>query len=148
MLQNSSQKQFKRGKNQNDYRRRYCEVNVNDDSVSVKLQSGKEMQADYLLAAIGRAPFTKGAGMEDIGVEFTGTRTRESQRYLQTSVDNIYAIAISSTNRNAGTCCKQRRFGCRRNIVNGNKEIPTYMLSRLCVYESRSGLCRYNRKQC
>jgi dihydrolipoamide dehydrogenase len=134
-------KQFKREKIKMITGDGIAEVNVNDDSVSVKLQSGKEMQADYLLVAIGRAPFTKGAGMEDIGVEFTERGRVKVNEYLQTSVDNIYAIGdILDTVMLAHVASKEGLVAVD-NIVNGNKEIPTYHAVPGCVYTNPEVAC-------
>ncbi|MCL1914155.1 MAG: dihydrolipoyl dehydrogenase [Eubacteriaceae bacterium] len=70
-----------------------AEVLPSSGSVEVVLQSGDKLSADYLLVAIGRMPFTKDCGLENVGIEFTewGGRVKVNE-YLQTNVDNIYAI--------------------------------------------------------
>ncbi|MCL1802498.1 MAG: dihydrolipoyl dehydrogenase [Eubacteriaceae bacterium] len=70
-----------------------AEVNPAEDSVSVTLQSGKELTADYCLVAIGRMPFTAGSGIDEIGLEMEerGGKIKVDE-YLRTSIPSIYAI--------------------------------------------------------
>ena len=41
----------------------------NEQSVTVSLESGEELEADYLLVAVGRGPNTANAGFEEAGVK-------------------------------------------------------------------------------
>jgi dihydrolipoamide dehydrogenase len=70
-----------------------AEVNPSDDHVDVVLQSGTNLSAEYVLVAIGRMPFTQGSGIAEIGLEMEerGGKIKVNE-YLQTSIDNIYAI--------------------------------------------------------
>lgn len=69
-----------------------AEVNPGEDSVSVKLSSGKELEAEYVLVAVGRAPFTAGVGLDTVGVEMAERGFVKVDDHMKTSVDNIYAI--------------------------------------------------------
>lgn len=65
----------------------------NGDDVTVTLQSGKAINAEYALIAIGRKPFTEGCGFEEAGIKFTDRGGRvDVNEYLQTNYDNVYAI--------------------------------------------------------
>lgn len=110
-----------------------AEVNVNADNVDVKLQSGKALQAEYILVAIGRMPFTKGAGLENVGVEVTERGRVKVNEYLQTTVDNIYAIGdLLDTAMLAHVASKEGLIAVD-NIM-GKKIIPTYHAVPGCVY--------------
>ncbi|MBK1895938.1 dihydrolipoyl dehydrogenase [Chryseobacterium paridis] len=57
-------------------------------------QSGKEneMEADYVLVAVGRRPFTEGLGLDKTGVKLSNRGFIEVNEKSQTSVSHIYAI--------------------------------------------------------
>ncbi|MFT7343758.1 MAG: dihydrolipoamide dehydrogenase [Lentimonas sp.] len=51
-----------------------------------------EMEADYCLVAVGRKPYTKGLGLENVGIKVSERGMIETNDQLQTAVPNIYAI--------------------------------------------------------
>lgn len=51
----------------------------------------KAIEFDVLLCAVGRAPRTKGFGLEELGVTISGRRTIATDDYLQTNFPNILA---------------------------------------------------------
>ena len=69
-----------------------AEVNPLEDRVSVTLASGKELEAEYVLVAIGRAPYTEGLGLQNAGVEMAERGRVAVDDHMKTNVDNIYAI--------------------------------------------------------
>ncbi|MBR4395994.1 MAG: dihydrolipoyl dehydrogenase [Eubacteriaceae bacterium] len=69
----------------------------NGDNVTVSLESGKELTADYALVAIGRRPFTEGCGFEEAGVVMTDKGRVKVNEFLQTNYDNVYSIGDVST---------------------------------------------------
>jgi pyruvate/2-oxoglutarate dehydrogenase complex dihydrolipoamide dehydrogenase (E3) component len=50
-----------------------------------------EIEFDAVLVAVGRAPRTRGYGLEELGIETTRTRTVEVNEFLQTRFPNILA---------------------------------------------------------
>lgn len=52
----------------------------------------KSMDADIVLVAIGRTPFTEGLGLEDAGVALDNRRRIKVDDHYQTTVPGIYAI--------------------------------------------------------
>lgn len=50
------------------------------------------LEADAVLVAVGRRPFTKGLGLEKIGVKLTARGFIEVNDHFQTSIPSIYAI--------------------------------------------------------
>jgi dihydrolipoamide dehydrogenase len=50
------------------------------------------IQADVVLVAIGRVPYTEGLGLEDVGVKLDNRRRIVVDDHFRTSVDGIYAI--------------------------------------------------------
>ena len=69
-----------------------AEVNPEETSVKVTLASGKELEAEYVLVAVGRRPFTEGLGLDTIGVEKNERGFIVVNEQMKTNVDNIFAI--------------------------------------------------------
>jgi dihydrolipoamide dehydrogenase len=72
-------------------------VKSNKNSVTVTVNKRDtedtfELEADYCLVAIGRIPFTKGLGLEKVGVELDDRGRVVVDKHLRTNVENIYAI--------------------------------------------------------
>jgi dihydrolipoamide dehydrogenase len=62
-----------------------------EQSVTVSLESGEEIEADYLLVAVGRGPNTANAGFEEAGVKMERGFVLTDDR-LRTNLDNVYAV--------------------------------------------------------
>ena len=58
----------------------------------VTLANGDELEADQIVFAIGRDPYTKGLGLEKAGVEVEANGAIKVDAYSKTSVDHIYAV--------------------------------------------------------
>lgn len=67
------------------------EVAATDDGVTVTLDAGDALTADYLLVAVGRVPATEGLGLEDAGVALDRGFVVTDER-LQTSVPHVWAV--------------------------------------------------------
>ncbi len=61
------------------------------EGIKAKLSDGTEVEADFILLAVGRKPNTKGIGLEEIGVELDERGFVKVNEFSQTSVPNIYA---------------------------------------------------------
>ncbi|TFJ95100.1 acetolactate synthase 3 catalytic subunit [Platysternon megacephalum] len=66
-------------------------VETTDDGVKVTLENGKELEADLLLIAVGRGPFTEGLGYDDCGVTMDRGFVLTDER-LKTNVPNVFAV--------------------------------------------------------
>ncbi|CAM9767151.1 unnamed protein product [Heterosigma akashiwo] len=66
------------------------------DVVKLQVESKKgkaeELEFDVVLVAIGRRPFTRGMGLEELGVQFDRLNRIEVNEHFQTSVPSVYAI--------------------------------------------------------
>ena len=62
-----------------------------DQSVTVSLESGEEITADYLLVAVGRGPNTANAGFEEAGVAMERGYVLTDSR-LRTNLEHVYAV--------------------------------------------------------
>jgi dihydrolipoamide dehydrogenase len=70
------------------------EVETTSRTVKCKVETKKgveELKADLLLVAVGRAPVTEGAGLEDVGIELDRGFVVVDE-YGRTSVDGIWAV--------------------------------------------------------
>ncbi len=70
---------------------RFTGATQDDDGVTVRLESGEELRADYLLVAVGRGPVTEGLGYEEAGVTVDRGFVPTDER-LRTGVDGVYAV--------------------------------------------------------
>ena len=68
------------------------EVDPGDDIVKVTLESGKELEAEVVLVAVGRAPYTKGLGLDEAGIKMSERGRVTVDSHMRTNVDNIFAI--------------------------------------------------------
>lgn len=70
---------------------RFQSVTQNDSSVTVTLEDGTTVEADYLLVAVGRGPATQGLGFEEVGIEMDRGFVLTNER-LATNVAGVYAV--------------------------------------------------------
>lgn len=61
------------------------------DAVTVTLEDGKTLEADYLLVAVGRGPATSGLGYEEAGIALDRGFVKTDER-LRTTVDHVWAV--------------------------------------------------------
>ncbi|MFP4691468.1 MAG: FAD-dependent oxidoreductase [Bacteroidales bacterium] len=103
--------------------------NRDENGLSVKLQSGRELQSDLVILSIGVRPDSQLA--REAGLELGKTGGIKVNEYLQTSLPDIYAVGdaieypnpitgISQITYLAGPANKQGRI-CADNIVHGNQ---------------------------
>ncbi len=62
-----------------------------DESVTVTLESGEQIEADLLLVAVGRGPNSAGHGYEEAGVAMDRGFVLADER-LRTNLPNVYAV--------------------------------------------------------
>jgi dihydrolipoamide dehydrogenase len=70
---------------------RFQSVTQDASSVTVTLEDGTTVVADYLLVAVGRGPATQGLGFEEVGVEMDRGFVLTNER-LATNVPGVYAV--------------------------------------------------------
>lgn len=70
------------------------EVTKKGVKVTVTLPDGKSqtLEAEYFLSAVGRAPVTKGVGLENTNIKPMPKGTIQVDEYMRTSEPNVYAI--------------------------------------------------------
>ena len=70
---------------------------VKGDKVKVTMEAKKDkkqtdMEVDVVLVSTGRRPFTKGLGLENLGIKMTDRGFIEITKDFKTNIDGIYAI--------------------------------------------------------
>jgi dihydrolipoamide dehydrogenase len=70
---------------------RFASAAQTADGVTVTLENGTTLDADYLLVAVGRGPATAGLGLEDVGVQLDRGFVVVDER-LATSVPHVWAV--------------------------------------------------------
>ncbi|MDH5750694.1 MAG: glutathione-disulfide reductase [Rhodospirillales bacterium] len=63
-----------------------------DGSFSLRLANGENLATDLIMYATGRAPNTRGIGLEEVGVRMNGKGAIEVNEKFETSVPGIYAL--------------------------------------------------------
>lgn len=70
---------------------RFQSVAQSEHGVTVTLESGETVDADYLLVAVGRGPATQGLGFEEVGISMDRGFVLTNDR-LATNVPGVYAV--------------------------------------------------------
>ena len=70
---------------------RFAGVKATDAGVTVSLESGKTIEAELLLVAVGRGPVSSGLGYEEAGVAMDRGYVTVDE-YCRTSVPGVYAV--------------------------------------------------------
>lgn len=70
---------------------KFQSVSQNDNEVTITLEDGSTVEADYLLVAVGRGPVTSGLGFEEVGIELDRGFVPTNDR-LETNVSGVYAV--------------------------------------------------------
>lgn len=71
--------------------RRFTSLSSDDDGVTVTLDDGSELAADYVLVAVGRGPVTSGLGYEEAGVVLDRGFVQTDSR-LRTAAAHVWAV--------------------------------------------------------
>ncbi|QIM16573.1 dihydrolipoyl dehydrogenase [Leucobacter insecticola] len=70
---------------------RFKSVDQDANGVTVHLEDGTSISADYLLVAVGRGPVTQGLGYEEVGINMDRGFVLTNER-LATNVPGVYAV--------------------------------------------------------
>jgi dihydrolipoamide dehydrogenase len=70
---------------------KFTGVKQSDSGVTVSLESGEDIEAEYLLVAVGRGPNTANAGYEEAGVQMERGFVITDER-LHTNLPDVYAV--------------------------------------------------------
>lgn len=70
---------------------RFQSATQNSDAVTITLEDGSSLEADYLLVAVGRGPATAGLGYEEAGIALDRGFVTTDER-LRTNVPHVWAV--------------------------------------------------------
>jgi dihydrolipoamide dehydrogenase len=70
---------------------RFSSASQTADAVTVQLEDGTTLEADYLLVAVGRGPASAGLGLEESGVVLERGFVRTDE-HLRTDADHVWAV--------------------------------------------------------
>jgi dihydrolipoamide dehydrogenase len=70
---------------------RFQGATQNSDAVTITLEDGSTLEADYLLVAVGRGPATAGLGYEEAGIALDRGFVTTDER-LRTNVPHVWAV--------------------------------------------------------
>lgn len=108
----------------------YVSVAVDDEGVTLELQSGKRLRADALLWSNGRSGNTQNIGLENLGLQANGRGHLSVDERYQTQVEGVYAVGdVVGWPSLASASYDQGRF-CAAGIVSGGPvkqvtDVPT-----------------------
>lgn len=115
----------------------YTSIKAVGDKVITSLESGRVIESDYVLFALGRAGKTEGLNLDEIGIDYNKTRglINVNENY-QTTQDNIYAVGdVIGFPSLASSAFNQGRFAATH-IIDGScndklvEDIPTGIYTR------------------
>ncbi|MFJ8247622.1 dihydrolipoyl dehydrogenase [Peribacillus asahii] len=112
------------------------DLNVDKKQVLIQLKDGiiQELQADYVLVAIGRKPRVHGLGLEEIGVDFSKQGIAVDE-YMQTNIPSIYACGdVIGGIQLAHVAFHEGRVAALNAC--GQAEIVNYRAVPRCIYTS------------
>ncbi len=106
-------------------------ISGTDDSVVLKLKSGKQVKSDVLLWANGRSGNTKDLGLENINLKANSRGQLEVDKNFHTTQKHVYAVgdvigfpALASAAYTQGRSAVQHLLGMTKN-ANRPDDIPT-----------------------
>ena len=114
----------------------FTKIEKHGDVLQGTLTNGEVLEAEQIMFAIGRSPYTQGLGLEHAGVETRANGAIKVDEYSQTNVDHIYAVG-DVTDRVALTPVAIREgHAVADNLLNGkdiamdHSLIPTAVFSQ------------------
>ena len=117
------------------------EVVAGDNKVRIRLQSEKELEASYLLLAVGRQPFARGVGVKELGITLTPRGHVAVNEYLQTNIDSIYAIGDVIDTPMLAHVASKEGLTAVDNIISKEKTKLSYRAVPECVYTDPQIAC-------
>ncbi|MGX7593425.1 dihydrolipoyl dehydrogenase [Candidatus Karelsulcia muelleri] len=92
------------------------------------------IKVDYLLSAIGVAPYTKNLGLEKVGIKLTPKGHIKVNEYYETNIKNYYAIGDVIPGFSLAHVASQEAKLCVEKIIGLNPNKLNYNNIPLCIY--------------
>lgn len=108
-------------------------VEVLEGKVVATLSSGKKLEAEKMLVAIGRRPYTDGLGLEEANVAMDKGRVIVNE-YLETNVPGVYAIGDLTISPALAHVASREGIVAVENAVLDKKKKVSYKAIPGCVF--------------
>ena len=112
----------------------FASVDANDRGVVLKLKSGRQLKADYLLWANGRTGNTDALGLDTVDLQPDSRGQLKVDDHYRTAVDNIYAVGdIIGFPALASSAYDQGRFAVA-DVVSEDERKPWFDMMPTGIY--------------
>lgn len=101
-------------------------VEKHDNGLTVKTIAGRTLQADQVLSAIGRSPYTNGLGLNKVGVELGRNGAIKVDEYNRTNVDHIFAVGDVTDRVNLTPVAIREGAALAETLFNNNPTTTDY----------------------
>ncbi|WPC41525.1 dihydrolipoyl dehydrogenase [Clostridium sp. JS66] len=127
------QRSFKQGKIKFFVGDGISTVEVGEGNVVATLQSGKKVEAEKMLVAIGRRPYTDGLGLEELGIQADRGKVIVNE-YLETNIEGIYAIGDLTISPDLAHVASRQGIVAVENAILDKKKKMSYKAVPGCVF--------------
>nr|WP_321463735.1 glutathione-disulfide reductase [uncultured Cohaesibacter sp.] len=101
-------------------------VEKKEEGLTVRTIAGRTLQADQVLCAIGRSPYTDGLGLDTVGVELAGNGAIKVDEYNRTNVDHIFAVGDVTDRVNLTPVAIREGAALAETLFNNNPTTTDY----------------------
>lgn len=108
-------------------------VEVGDGNVVATLSSGKKVEAEKMLVAIGRRPYTDSLGLDELGIQTERGRVIVNE-YLETSMEGVYAIGDLTISPDLAHLASRQGIVAVENAVLDKKKKVSYKAVPGCIF--------------
>lgn len=115
---------------------RVRDIEKRPDGLDVMLDQGERLEADAVLFATGRAPNTRGLGLDEVGIRVDDAGAVVVDAASRTSVENVYAVGDCTNRINLtpvaiaeGRAFADTVFG-GKNVVMSHENVPSAVFSQ------------------
>ena len=107
-------------------RRRVARIRETGRGLAVDIADGETLETESVFFATGRAPNTRGIGLDEAGVRLRGNGAVAVDESLRTSVESIYAIGDCTDRRNLTPVAIAEGRALAETWFNGNPQAVDY----------------------
>lgn len=108
-------------------------VEVGEDKVVATLASGKTVESEKMLVAIGRRAYTEGLGLEELGMQMDRGKVIVNE-YLETNVEGVYAIGDLTISPDLAHVASRQGVVAVENAILDKKKKMSYKAVPGCVF--------------
>jgi dihydrolipoamide dehydrogenase len=108
-------------------------VEVEEGKVVATLASGKKVESEKMLVAIGRRAYTEGLGLEELGMQMDRGKVIVNE-YLETNIEGIYAIGDLTISPDLAHVASRQGIVAIENAILDKKKKMSYKAVPGCVF--------------